>query len=87
MYSRLLPFLRFVLARRLVGDEFLLYLVWMQSTRAFSIGLINFVLVGGGRDTQELVEGCLRAFSGFDFVAQAEDFLICGILSDEAGWA
>jgi hypothetical protein len=34
------------------------------------------VLGGGFRDPEVVVEGCARAFGGFDLGAEAEDFLV-----------
>ena len=51
----------------------------MQETRLLAVGFVNFVLVRRGRNAQEIVECYSWPFGKFDFIAQTEDFLICGL--------
>lgn len=62
----------------LAGDERLLDLVGMQRAGALLVGLVDVVLVRGGRDAEEVVEGDSQALGGLDLIAETEDFLICG---------
>jgi hypothetical protein len=57
VYAGLLLGLGFlVFSRRFVGDELLLYFVGMQEARPLAVGFVDFVLVCGRGDPEEVVE-------------------------------
>jgi hypothetical protein len=51
----------------------------MQESRLLAVGFVDFVLVRRGRNAQEIVECYSWPLGEFDFIAQTEDFLICGL--------
>lgn len=75
-----LPTLLLAFASGLVSNELLLDLVGVQQACFLLVSLVDVVLVGGGVDAQEVIEGDTRAFGSFYLVAQTKDFLICEFL-------
>lgn len=59
----------------------LLYFIRVQDAGFLLVGLVDFFLVGGGRDAEEVVEGGRGPFGELDFVAETEDFLVWGCVS------
>lgn len=64
----------------------MLYLVGVQLQGALLVGFGYFVVVGGGLEVEEVVEGYFGAFREGDLVAKAEDFLVCEGRLAGANW-
>ena len=61
------------------GDELLLYLVRVQLEGALLVSFRDLIVVGVGREVEEVVEGDFWALGEGDLVAQTEDFLVCEV--------
>ena len=51
----------------------------MQESSLLAVGFVDFILVRRGRNAQEIIECYSWPLGKFDFIAQTEDFLICGL--------
>lgn len=56
----------------------MLYFVGVQLQGALFVGFGYLVVVGGGLEVEEVVEGYFGAFGEGDLVAETEDFLVWG---------
>lgn len=56
----------------------MLYFVGVQLQGALLVGFGYLVVVGGGLEVEEVVEGYFGAFGEGDLVAETEDFLVWG---------
>jgi hypothetical protein len=63
---------------RIAVDEDLAGLIGVQFAGALAVGLGQVVLGGAGLDAEQVVKGDIGTLCGSDFIAEAEDFMVCG---------
>jgi hypothetical protein len=63
------------------GDKDLARLVGVKLARLLAVGFGELVLRRAGLDAEEIVEGNIAALCFGDLVTDAEDFVICEMLS------
>lgn len=68
----------FLLSPDTLGHELLADLVGVKLARPLLVRLVDVLLVRAGCDAQELVKRHIGTFFGDEFVADTEDFAVCG---------
>lgn len=65
----------------IVCDKELAGLVGVEFAGLLAVGLGQFVLRGTRLDAEQVVEGDVGALGGSDLIAEAEDFVVCTVMS------